>query len=83
MMRRLQMGEWIGNYAAVAPAFVRRDSDHRFGNHRGSHLPGAPTEGYSARPAAALRSAQLEMEQQTRWRFPYHWAAFELQGEWK
>jgi CHAT domain-containing protein len=34
------------------------------------------------RPAAALRSAQLEM-QQTRWKSPYYWAAFEMQGEWK
>jgi CHAT domain-containing protein len=35
------------------------------------------------RPAAALRAAQLEMERQPRWHFPYYWAAFELQGEWK
>ncbi|HTC95029.1 MAG TPA: CHAT domain-containing protein [Terriglobales bacterium] len=35
------------------------------------------------RPAAALHKAQLEMWQQKRWRDPYYWAAFELQGEWK
>ena len=35
------------------------------------------------RPAAALRAAQLEMSQDPRWRSPYFWAAFVLQGEWK
>jgi CHAT domain-containing protein/tetratricopeptide (TPR) repeat protein len=35
------------------------------------------------RPAAALRRAKLEMWQQKRWRAPFYWAAFELQGEWK
>lgn len=35
------------------------------------------------RPAAALREAQLEMWKQKRWRAPYYWAAFELQGEWR
>lgn len=35
------------------------------------------------RPAAALRSAQVEMWQQTQWEAPYFWAAFVLQGEWK
>lgn len=34
-------------------------------------------------PAAALRTAQLEMSQQAKWRSPYYWAAFVLQGEWK
>lgn len=33
-------------------------------------------------PAAALRIAQLEMLAQPRWRAPYYWAAFALQGEW-
>lgn len=32
---------------------------------------------------AALRAAQLEMRQQGRWRAPFYWAAFELQGEWR
>jgi CHAT domain-containing protein/Tfp pilus assembly protein PilF len=35
------------------------------------------------RPAAALRSAQLEMWRQQRWRSPYYWAAFVQQGEWR
>jgi CHAT domain-containing protein len=34
-------------------------------------------------PAAALRQAQLAMWQQERWRPPFYWAAFALQGEWK
>jgi CHAT domain-containing protein/predicted negative regulator of RcsB-dependent stress response len=34
-------------------------------------------------PAAALRQAQLAMWQQERWRPPFYWAAFVLQGEWK
>jgi CHAT domain-containing protein len=35
------------------------------------------------RPAAALRSAQLEMWRQHGWRSPYYWAAFVQQGEWR
>ncbi len=35
------------------------------------------------RPAAALRAAQTEMMKQPRWRSPYYWAPFVLQGEWK
>jgi CHAT domain-containing protein/Tfp pilus assembly protein PilF len=35
------------------------------------------------RPAAALRSAQVEMWRSSQWRAPYFWAAFVLQGEWK
>jgi len=34
-------------------------------------------------PAAALRSAQIRMWKQQRWRDPYYWAAFQIQGEWK
>jgi CHAT domain-containing protein len=34
-------------------------------------------------PAAALRKAQFEMWQQERWRAPYYWTAFQIQGEWK
>lgn len=34
-------------------------------------------------PAAALRTAQLEMSRQRRWQSPYYWAAFVLQGEWQ
>jgi hypothetical protein len=33
--------------------------------------------------AAALQKAQVEMCGQKRWSFPYFWAAFVLQGEWK
>ena len=34
-------------------------------------------------PAAALRNAQRDLWQRTRWKSPYYWAAFELQGDWK
>ncbi len=34
-------------------------------------------------PAAALRQAQVEMWRQDRWRAPFYWAAFSLQGEWR
>jgi len=35
------------------------------------------------RPAAALRLAQISMWRERRYRAPYHWAAFTLQGEWR
>jgi len=35
------------------------------------------------RPAEALRAAQMWMLKQPRWKAPYHWAGFILQGEWK
>jgi CHAT domain-containing protein/Tfp pilus assembly protein PilF len=35
------------------------------------------------RPAAALKSAQETMWKQKKWRAPYYWAAFILQGEWQ
>lgn len=34
-------------------------------------------------PASALRSAQISMWQDKRWRNPRYWAAFTIQGEWK
>jgi CHAT domain-containing protein len=34
-------------------------------------------------PAAALRDAQVEMQKQPRYRSPYYWAAFVIQGEWR
>jgi CHAT domain-containing protein/tetratricopeptide (TPR) repeat protein len=34
-------------------------------------------------PAAALRSAQLHLWRQSRWRDPYFWGAFQLEGEWR
>ena len=33
-------------------------------------------------PAAALRSAQLETRKQRRYRSPYYWAGFTVQGKW-
>lgn len=35
------------------------------------------------RPAAALREAQIRISQKKRWRSPYYWAGFVLQGEWR
>ena len=34
-------------------------------------------------PAEALRAAKLEMQKQERWRSPFFWAGFVLQGEYK
>lgn len=34
-------------------------------------------------PAAALRRAQISMWKEERWRAPYYWAAFVLQGDWR
>jgi CHAT domain-containing protein len=34
-------------------------------------------------PAAALRTAQLQIRAQTRWRDPYFWAAFTAHGNWR
>jgi CHAT domain-containing protein/Flp pilus assembly protein TadD len=34
-------------------------------------------------PAAALRAAQLNLSKQQRWKSPYYWAAFQIQGDWK
>ena len=33
-------------------------------------------------PSVALKKAQIEMRKQPRWRSPYFWAGFVLQGEW-
>ena len=38
-------------------------------------------EGQSA--PAALRAAQLDLSSQARWRHPYFWSAFILQGDWR
>ena len=35
------------------------------------------------RPAAALQAAQRHVSQRKRWREPYYWAGFVLQGEWR
>ncbi|MCP4664112.1 MAG: CHAT domain-containing protein [bacterium] len=34
-------------------------------------------------PAAALREAQDSIRRESRWREPYYWAGFVLQGEWR
>jgi CHAT domain-containing protein/Tfp pilus assembly protein PilF len=34
-------------------------------------------------PAAALRTAQIQMWRQKQWNSPYYWAAFQIQGEWQ
>jgi CHAT domain-containing protein len=34
-------------------------------------------------PAAALRAAQVSMWKDPRFRAPYYWAPFVLQGEWR
>jgi CHAT domain-containing protein len=39
--------------------------------------PGRPS------PAAALARAQASMAREPRWRAPYYWAGFVLQGEWR
>jgi CHAT domain-containing protein len=35
------------------------------------------------KPGAALRAAQLTISKQKRWREPYFWAGFVIQGEWR
>ena len=35
------------------------------------------------RPAAALQAAQIKMRSHERWKSPYYWAGFVLQGEWR
>jgi CHAT domain-containing protein len=39
--------------------------------------------GEGLRPASALRAAQVNMWREKRWRSPYYWAAFVIQGEWQ
>jgi CHAT domain-containing protein/tetratricopeptide (TPR) repeat protein len=34
------------------------------------------------RPAAALRSAQIELWKSKRWRSPHYWGAYVMQGDW-
>jgi CHAT domain-containing protein len=34
-------------------------------------------------PAAALREAQLSIRRLDRWKAPFYWAAFGVQGEWR
>jgi CHAT domain-containing protein/Tfp pilus assembly protein PilF len=35
------------------------------------------------RPAAALRAAQLSMINDTKWKHPWYWAPFVVEGEWR
>jgi CHAT domain-containing protein len=35
------------------------------------------------RPAAALRRAQIAMIREGKWRHPWYWAPFIIQGEWR
>lgn len=35
------------------------------------------------RPSAALRTAQVSLWKDPRWRAPYHWAGFVVQGDWR
>ena len=44
--------------------------------YRGLLVEGLPA-------AAALRAAQAEVAAQQRWRAPYYWAGFVLQGDWR
>jgi CHAT domain-containing protein len=34
-------------------------------------------------PSRALHEAQLELQKQARWRSPYYWGAFSVQGDWR
>ncbi|MEB3882967.1 CHAT domain-containing protein [Lyngbya sp. CCY1209] len=34
-------------------------------------------------PAAALRSAPIDLWQSSEWNSPFFWAGFTLQGEWE
>jgi CHAT domain-containing protein len=34
-------------------------------------------------PAAALRAAQIALMKEEKWKSPFYWAAFTLQGEWR
>jgi CHAT domain-containing protein len=34
-------------------------------------------------PAASLREAQMQIRRQARWRSPYYWGAFVIEGEWR
>jgi CHAT domain-containing protein/tetratricopeptide (TPR) repeat protein len=46
-----------------------------------ARLYGEMLGGERRRPPAALRAAQLAVRSEERWRAPYYWAAFVLQGE--
>lgn len=66
--RRVLAGLWNVNDAATAE-LMRRFYKEMLGEKR-------------LTPAAALRAAQVSMWREPRWRSPFYWAAFMLQGEW-
>ncbi len=65
--QRVVASLWKVNDAATAE-LMKRFYQKLFGNT-------------ALRPAAALRAAQLEMARAGRWRSPFYWAGFVLQGE--
>ncbi len=66
--KRVMAGLWKVNDAATAE-LMQRFYKEMLGE---KHLT----------PAAALRAAQISMWREPRWRSPFYWAAFVLQGEW-
>jgi CHAT domain-containing protein len=34
-------------------------------------------------PTASMREAQMEVRKQARWRSPYYWGAFIIEGDWR
>jgi CHAT domain-containing protein len=66
--KRVLAGLWRVNDAATAE-LMRRFYQEMLGVKR-------------LAPAAALRAAQVSMWREPRWRSPFYWAAFALQGEW-
>jgi CHAT domain-containing protein len=71
--RRVVASLWKVNDAATAE-LMRRFYRRLFNSRKWSNMT-------LASPSAALRAAQLEMWQETRWQQPFYWAAFVLQGE--
>jgi CHAT domain-containing protein/predicted negative regulator of RcsB-dependent stress response len=67
--------------AARVIASLWKSDDAATANLMGEFYRAMLREGLS--PAAALRSTQVHMWQQSQWRAPYYWAAFTLQGEWR
>ena len=76
--RRVLASTWAVNDAATAEV-MKRFYSHLLG---GNPLTKSEAATKSLTPPAALRAAQLSMWREKRWRAPYYWAAFALQGEW-
>ncbi len=66
--RRVMAGLWTVSDAATAE-LMRRFYREMLGAKR-------------LAPSAALRAAQVSMWREPRWRAPFYWAAFVIQGEW-